>query len=188
MVFPLFMAILFGAALPLFFFLMYRSAPLLLVPETVRRAALAAAIVTGLAGALTTYSFIRSLPVVWANAQTVAQQMDHPFVWFWQAIVTPAIDVIPAVVVPLFFVSLYRLPSGTQPVSRMVKKAAVFAAATCLLGTIMSGMGIYTTAKMSQYALMSRMNLSFASSLLYGLSLAIFFVAWCRWVPSDQSS
>ena len=127
----LFWLALLGAALPLFFFLLSRSAPLLLIPAGARRAALAAAIGTGLQGGLTTYSFIHSLPVVWTHAQTGA------FLEFWQRIVMPSIGVIPAVVVPLFFVTVYRRPSGKQPVPGMVKRAAAYTAASSLLGVVM---------------------------------------------------
>jgi len=173
----LFWLALLGAALPLFFFLLSRSAPLLLIPAGVRRAALAAAIGTGLQGGLTTYSFIHSLPVVWTHAQTGA------FLEFWQRIVMPSISVIPAVVVPLFFVTVYRRPSGKQPVPGVVKQAAAYTAATSLLGVVMTSIAREVTTR--HHALVSQMNLSSAASLLSQLSMAAFFVVWCMLAPSD---
>ena len=173
----LFWLALLGAALPMFFFLLSRSAPLLLIPAGARRAALAAAIGTGLQGGLTTYSFVHSLPVVWTRAQTFT------FLELWQTIVRPSISVVPAVVVPLFFVIVYRRPSGKQPVPGMVKQAAEYTAASCLLGVVMT---IYAReVTMRQHALVSQMNLGSAVSLLSQLSMAAFFVVWCMWAPSD---
>jgi hypothetical protein len=187
-------------ALPVFFFLVYRSEALLVIPSSLKKAALAAAMGTGLGAILAIDSRVRGLISGWGLWRTDARRMGQEFEWLWQYVVAPPIALFRAVVVVLFFAALYRSPQGEQPVSRRVKRAAVVAAVAAGVGAAsVVWVRVYSEIIGSRYQAHSTVVtmspllrfrvwvLDPAISVLAGASLVVFFVLLCRRLPSDQS-
>jgi hypothetical protein len=188
-------------ALPVFYFLVYRSEALLLIPASLKRAALAVAIATGLQAIWVIDDRIRGLISAWDFWRNDPQRVTHEFAWLWWHIVVPPISLFAAAVVPLFFAALYRSPQGEQPVSRRVKKAAMFAAVAAGLGAALLVWGRVSTGivfsryqahstvvTLSQLARFRFWVLDPSISVIAGASLVVFFVLLCRRLPTDQSS
>jgi hypothetical protein len=179
-------------ALPVFYFLVYRSEALLLIPASLKRAALAVAIATGLRAIWVIDNPIRGLISAWDFWGNDPQRMTHELAWLWWHTVVPPITLFAAAVVPLFFAALYRSPQGEQPVSRRIKRVAKVAAVVAGLGAASAVWTGYQTPSpvvaLSPLVWFRVWVLRPAVSVLAGVCLVVFFIVLCRRLPTDPSS
>jgi hypothetical protein len=195
-------ALAFGAALPVFFFLLYRSQPLLFVPAGLKKVAWVAAVARGLSGIPVVLRWV-SGPLSQADPfGDAAQRMSHPIPWALQRVyslvVAPSISLFAALALLLFFVSVARTEIGSQTISRQLKAVAVWAGVVAAVQAVFLIFGNVNSEIMRawyQPALQTMDSvwlwnriLRPAMSFSYQVSLAAFFFVFCWKLRAGQSS
>lgn len=193
-----------GVALPLFFFLLHRSPPLLSIPSSLKKAAWAAAIASGLVAIRCVLLFGNNLLARADPAGGAAERMSHPVVWAllntFYLVVAPSIALFGALTLTLFFMAVARGETGTQTVPLGLRGAAMYA---CVVAALTAAMVTVST-----YFIFAISGNSYQKALLQGPStfvwwnailpaaitvcdqaaLAAFFLTFFLKLPAPQSS
>ncbi|MEN6534127.1 MAG: hypothetical protein ABFD89_10725 [Bryobacteraceae bacterium] len=206
MVFNLLILLVLGAALPVFFFLLYRSRPLLSIPSSLKKAAWAAAIASGLLVSKSVFLFGNGLLARAQPAGDAAQSMGHPIVWAllraYQLVVSPSISLIAALTLLLFFVVVARSETGAQTVPLGLRRAAMYACVVATLSAAMIAVSMYVVATLPHSypkALHQagagtsawwiwNVILERAITVCDQIALAVFFLTFFLKLPAPQSS
>lgn len=197
--------LVFGAALPVFFFLPYRSQPLLSIPSGLKKVAWAAAIASGF---VTIESVLRwgTGLLAWADpVRDAAERMSHPIVWTLlkadHLVVLPLISLFATLALLLFFMAVARSETGAQTAPLGLRRAAMYACVVAALGAAMTLVTVYFTFALSgssyQKALLQagpgtlawwHAILPFAVGVCSQTSRAAFFLTFFLKLPAPQSS
>ena len=192
-----------GSALPVFFFLLHRSQPLLSIPSSLKKVAWAAAIASGLMVFQCVLLVGTRLLALAEPAGDAAERMSHPIVWTLlethQLVVAPSVSLFAALTLLLFFMAVARGETGTQTVPLGLRRAALYAGVVAALFAIAT-VGMYTFAlsapsyqKVLQQAgpgTLVRWDaaLRAAITVCHQVSLAAFFLTFFLKLPALQSS
>lgn len=201
----LLITLVLGAALPLFFFLLHRSPPLLSIPSSLKKAAWAAAIASGLVAFECVLLFGTRLLARAEPARDAAERMSHPIVWTLlkthQLVVSPSISLFAALTLLLFFMAVARGETGTQTVPLGLRRAAMYACVVAALVAAMATVGTYFTFAISGHSYQKALHQAGPSTFVWWnailpaaiticnqVSLAAFFLTFFLKLPAPQSS
>ena len=199
LLFPL--SVILMAALPVFFVCAYLNEPPLVIRGSVRRPALVAAIATGLSAANTVFNDIRGFISSWEMDGNPLMRASHPLQWFWDWPLRVLISILGAIVVPLFFFTIWKRSTESGPVNPRLKRAALYAGIVAAFGAVS---GVYWRVSSEIFMSTDRALLEArggtaveglwyrilqtALALFYSGSLAWFFFLLGKKAPATQSS
>ena len=198
------MSFVFGAALPLFLFLLYRSQPLSSIPSSLKKAAWVAVLASGLSAIASVLRWSADLLRA-GSVRDAAERMSHPIVWTLQwahhLVVSPLISLFAALTLLLFFLAVARREIGTLTAPLGLRRAATYACVVAALGVAMSLLAVYSTFAFpgSSYRrellqagpstfVWWNLTLPPAISVLNQASRAAFFFVFCLKVRVPQSN